>query len=89
MKDYNTKYFHSIASLHRKHNLISCINIGGQELTEVDEIENGIKQFMQNSFKQEELPHIGLPPNSFKKLNSDSINFLEVIPLGTEIKDVV
>lgn len=75
-----------MASLQRKHNVISSLMINGSVLTGVDDIRQGIREVMVSNFKQEGLPHITLPRNAFKKFSAASVFFLDEIPTSVEIK---
>lgn len=88
-KDHNIRYFQTITYCQRRKNLITSITIDKAVLNRVEEIRQGIRLFMENSFKQDELPHIELPSNSFRKLFATSTHFLEDIPIGIEIKEAV
>lgn len=88
-KDQNTIYFHTLASYTKKRNHIPRIIINGSILTEVNMITEGIRNYFEEHYKQENLPNIELPPGVFRKFDDSTRDQLENLPTEAESKAVV
>lgn len=89
VRDHNSKYFHTIASINKKRNLITRVKIEDSNHCDVDQIREGIKKHIESSYKQENIPLIQLPMGVFKKIDSLTATFLDEIPNPEEIKSAV
>lgn len=89
MKDHNTKYFTSIASFNRKHKKITRIVVDHRTLEGVTEIRSEVRRYFHKSYKQQQLPHIELPPDSFRKFSHSTYIFLQNIPTSEEMRTTV
>lgn len=74
--------------MQKSYNIMSCLNIVKAELIDVKEIREGIMLSMEDSYKQEDLPNIELPPNSFKKFSEAYVSLLE-LPTRVQVKEAV
>lgn len=60
-KDHNTEYFHTMASMKRKRNLITRIKVNNDILMEVDSVRRGIRNHFENLYHDNKDPKIELP----------------------------
>ncbi|GKV35106.1 hypothetical protein SLEP1_g43419 [Rubroshorea leprosula] len=51
--DNNTKFFHRCVRGRKRRNEINCIQVKGQQLTEVDEVKEGVASYFEDMFKDE------------------------------------
>lgn len=86
LKDENTKYFHSIASLNRRCNKLTNIEMNEVVFYGMEGIKSEIRKHFEHSYHQEALAQIILPLGSFKKFNQAAIYLMDEIPDGEEIK---
>lgn len=49
-KDHNTKYFHMLASMNHRRNIIRDIQIGDQIISRVEAIQRSIREFYKQSY---------------------------------------
>ncbi|WMV29916.1 hypothetical protein MTR67_023301 [Solanum verrucosum] len=52
--DKNTKYFHRIATAHKRVNSIDNLKVDGMEVTDAKEIKEAIQNYYKNLYKEEE-----------------------------------
>jgi len=54
MVDRNTKYFHRIATAHKRVNSIDNLKVDGMEVTDAEEIKEAIQNYYKNLYKEAE-----------------------------------
>lgn len=84
-RDNNTKYFHAVATIHKKKNLIERIKINGRCLRGVAEIRKGVKEHFEHMYQQPPIPEIELPFGVFTKFNEETSAILDKQPDHDEI----
>lgn len=88
-KDNNTKYFHTIANMNKKRNMIRRIKVGGSVIKGVTQIREGIRDFFKSSFQQHASPYIHFDQGVFKQFHLSTVTSMELIPSEDEIKGAI
>lgn len=87
--DDNTKFFHAIASIHRRVNNIRSISIDGSTMTDKDDIISSILNYFKDLYfanPWERLPITSLP---FRSISGSKALYLEYFVSEDEIRAVV
>ncbi|GKV03082.1 hypothetical protein SLEP1_g15450 [Rubroshorea leprosula] len=87
--DANSKFYHKCISSRQRRKEIVNVQVNGKKLEDVDEIKNGIADYFENLFKEEEWRRPNMDGIFFKQI-SQTQNDLLVIPFSEdEIKAAV
>ncbi|XP_020964247.1 uncharacterized protein LOC107648682 [Arachis ipaensis] len=87
--DKNTRYFHNLASAHRRNNRIDALMVHGRLVRNQDRIKVAIRDFYKDLYHQEKSPNIGFREGLVKQLDEGEAIELEVMPTVEEIKAAV
>lgn len=75
-----------MASIRKRKKHIIRIKVRNQFVSFVENVRTGIRDHFKDFFQQEDLPHIHLAQNMFKKLEPEIASRLDLIPSASEIK---
>lgn len=87
-KNFNTKFFHGMATCRMKKKTMIKLKIGSRVIRG-RAISLAIKDHFKDHFSQLNCPEITLSLGSFKMLNHDATTLLESIPNALEIVDAL
>ena len=87
--DRNTKYFHTLATIRRRKNMISTIQKDGEVLTEPNQVRKALIQHFKSLYAWQEAPHYELDSLDLNKLTPEMAAKLEEPVTVEEIKDAL
>ncbi|WMV13595.1 hypothetical protein MTR67_006980 [Solanum verrucosum] len=75
--DKNTKYFHRMATAHKRINSIEKLEVNGRELTDTDEIKTEITNFYQKLYRETENWRLGLNLQGIESISLEENDWLQ------------
>lgn len=79
--DKNTCYFHTLASIHKRRNTITFINVNGTNFVDCAGIQREAVKYFKNIFKEEFPSRPVFDDLEFKRLDPQQVYFLSHGPL--------
>ncbi|XP_057730504.1 uncharacterized protein LOC130945825 [Arachis stenosperma] len=87
--DKNTRYFHNLASAHRRNNRIDALRIHGRLVRQQSRIKAAIVDFYKELYHQEPSPNIGFREGLVRQITEEEATEMELMPSADEIKAAV